>query len=121
MIVAVQASGRTVMSIGPLGFQPADQLVVVDDGPDVGLVDAGGQFGGIVGVDDDHRRALGDVRDDRGLGRFQRSSMKAASVLGSPSRTASAASPLTSLRYQAQRIGDPVESVSGDLGRNFEP
>src|SRR6056297_3248507 len=51
----------------------------------------------------------------RGLGRFHLSSRKAASVLGSPSRTASDATPFTSLRYHAQRIGDPVESVSGDL------
>jgi hypothetical protein len=41
--------------------------------------------------------------------------MKAASVLGSPSSTASASPPLTSLRYQAQMMGEPVESVSGDL------
>jgi ammonia channel protein AmtB len=52
MIVAVQASGRIVMSIGPFGLEPADQLVVVDDRLDVRGVHIGGQFGGVVGVDD---------------------------------------------------------------------
>src|SRR6056297_2699809 len=51
----------------------------------------------------------------RGLGRSHLVRRKAASVLGSPSRTASASPPFTSLRYHAQRIGDSVESVSGDL------
>src|SRR6056297_2920447 len=51
----------------------------------------------------------------RGLGRSHLRSMNAASVLGSPRSTASAATPLISFRYQAQMMGDPVESVSGDL------
>jgi hypothetical protein len=36
-------------------------------------------------------------------------------VFGSPSSTALAGVPFTSVRYQAQMIGLPVESVSGDL------
>ncbi len=106
MIVAVQASGRMVMLIGPLVFEPADQLVVVDDALNVGVVDAVGQFGGVVGVDDDHRlRRRRHSAMIAGLGRSQRCSMNAASVLGSPSSTASAFWPLTSFRYQAQMIG----------------
>src|SRR6056300_1996394 len=50
-----------------------------------------------------------------GLFRFQRFRTKAASVFGSPNNFGAAAMPLTSFRYQDQTIGDPVESVSGDL------
>ena len=50
-----------------------------------------------------------------GFGRFQCFSTKAASVFGSPSRTGVAGVPCTSVRYQAQMMGEPVESVSGDL------
>ena len=50
-----------------------------------------------------------------GFSRPQRVSMKAASVLGSPKRTGLASVPAISVRYQAQMMGDPVESVSGDL------
>ncbi len=49
-----------------------------------------------------------------GLARPQWRSTKAASVFGSPRRTGFAGVPV-SVRYQAQMMGDPVESVSGDL------
>ena len=52
---------------GALGFKAADQLVMVDDRADVGAVDRGGQFGGVVCVDDDDGLIGGDVRDDLGL------------------------------------------------------
>ena len=51
----------------------------------------------------------------RGLGHSQYFTTKFASVFGSPNSTASALVAFTSFRYQAQMMGDPVESVSGDL------
>src|SRR6056297_418906 len=51
----------------------------------------------------------------RGLGRFHFFSIESASVFGSPNKTASASPPFTSFMYHAQRMGEPVESVSGDL------
>src|SRR5690554_4957415 len=42
-------------------------------------------------------------------------STKAASVLGWPSSTGLAFTPLISFRYHAQMIGDPVLSVSGEV------
>jgi hypothetical protein len=56
-----------VMVDRTLRFQPADQLVVVDDRADVRVVDSLGQFGGVVGVDDDDGLAGGDAVDDPGL------------------------------------------------------
>ena len=50
-----------------------------------------------------------------GCGTSQWASMKAASVLGGPSRAASAGCALISLRYQAHKIAEPTESLSGDL------
>ena len=34
---------------------------MINDGQNIGLIDIAGQFGGIVGVDDDHRRVVIDV------------------------------------------------------------
>ena len=45
----------------------------------------------------------------------QRFRTKAASVFGSPRSAGFAGVPFTSVRYQAQMMGEPVESVSGDL------
>jgi hypothetical protein len=87
---------------------------MVDDGLDLRLVDRGRQFGGVVGVDDDDLVVGGDVRMIAGLSRPQCFSTKAASVFGSPRRTGFAGMPI-SFRYQAQMMGEPVESVSGDL------
>jgi hypothetical protein len=53
MIVAVQASGRMVMSIGPFVSSPPTSLWWSMIAADVGGVHVGGQFGGVVGVDDD--------------------------------------------------------------------
>jgi hypothetical protein len=51
----------------PLRLKPADQLVVVDDRADVGGVHVRGQFGGVVGVDDDDGLPGLDAVDDGGL------------------------------------------------------
>jgi hypothetical protein len=115
MMVAVQASGSMRDVDRTLRLEPADQLVVVDDRADVGGVDVLGQFGGVVGVDDDDGLAGSTPSMIAGLSRPQRASMKAASVLGSPRRTGLASVPAISLRYQAQMMGEPVLSVSGDL------
>ncbi len=50
-----------------------------------------------------------------GTPRFQRSRTKVASVLGAPRRTASASSPRTSRRNQAQTIALAALSVSGEV------
>ena len=52
---------------GALGLEPAHQLVVVDDLADVGVVDVGRQFRGIVRVDDHDRCVCGNLGDDLGL------------------------------------------------------
>jgi len=66
MMVAVQASGRMVMSIGVFLYA-ADQHVVVDDRLNFRIVDRGRQFGGVVGVNDHDFVVGGNVGDDRGL------------------------------------------------------
>src|SRR6056300_138711 len=50
-----------------------------------------------------------------GLSRFQRFRTNAASVLGSPNSFGAAAMPFTSFKYHDHTMGEPVESVSGDL------
>ena len=52
---------------GPLGFQTTHQFMVVDDAANVGAVDGSGQFGWVVGIDDDHGLVFGHVRNDLGL------------------------------------------------------
>ena len=114
MMVAVQASGRMVMSIGPLVSSPPTSLwwsmIAVTSSA---LILAGNSAGLLVstttaGVPS----AISDTM--RGLGQSQCFSTKAASVLGSPSKTASAGVFFTSFRNHAQIMGDPVESVSGE-------
>ena len=39
-------------------FQPGHQTVVVNNARDVGIIDVGGQFGGVVGIDD-HNLGVG--------------------------------------------------------------
>ena len=52
-----------------LGFQPADQHVMVDDRHDRGIPDRGRQFGRVVGVDDHHPILCRHVGNDVRLGK----------------------------------------------------
>jgi len=52
----------------PLGFQAADQLVVVDDRGHIQRVDIGGQFGRVVGIHNHGGGAVGNVGHDARLG-----------------------------------------------------
>ena len=115
MIVAVQARGRTVMSIGPLVSSPPTSLWWSMIARMSALLMPAGSSAGLLVSTITTGASSATSAMIAGFGRFQRCKRNAASVFGSPSRTASAASPFTSFMYQAQRMGDPVESVSGDL------
>jgi hypothetical protein len=99
----------------PLRLKPADQLVVVDDRRMSAAFTSAGSSAGLLVSTMTTGCPASTPSMMAGLSRPQRASMKAASVLGSPRRTGVASSPAISLRYQAQMIGEPVLSVSGDL------
>ena len=115
IMVAVQASGRMVMSIGPLVSRPPTSLwwsmIACTSAP---LILAGSSAGLLVSTTTQGWPSSTSAMMSS-MSKPQRCSMKAASVLGWPSRTGLASTPLTSFRYQAQISGEPVESVSGDL------
>jgi hypothetical protein len=97
-----------------LGLDAADQHVMVDDGLDLRLVDRGGSSAGLLVSTITTLSSAVTSWMIAGLSRPQCFSTKAASVFGSPSSTGFAGVPV-SFRYQAQMMGEPVESVSGDL------
>ena len=49
---------------GAFGFKATDELVVVDDGRDIGIIDRLGEFRRVVGIDDHNRRFGGYAVDD---------------------------------------------------------
>jgi hypothetical protein len=115
MIVAVQASGRMVMSIGPFVSSPPTSLWwSMIARMSASLMPSGSSAGLFVSTITTGSPAATSAMIS-GFATPQRLSMKAASVFGSPRSTGFAGSPFTSDRYQAQMMGEPVESVSGDL------
>src|SRR6056297_2441884 len=118
MMVAVQATGSMRMSIGPLVSSPPTSLwwsMIVRMSA---LLMAAGSSAGLLVSTMTTGWSASTSEMISGLSSFQWSSMNAASVLGSPSKTGLASSPLIWLRYHAQMIGLPVLSVSGDLCPN---
>jgi hypothetical protein len=114
MMVAVQASGRMVMSIGFLVFSPPTSMWwSMMPAIFASLTEAGSSAGLLVSTITTVSSALTSAMI-AGFSSPQWRSTKAASVFGSPSNTGLAGVPVW-LRYQAQMIGLPVESVSGDL------
>ena len=118
MIVAVQATGRMVIEIGLLVSRPPTNLWwSMISIMSVLFILLGNSVGLLVSTT---TTCVSSARFDiiSGVAKPQCLSMKAASVLGVPSKIGSAAWPFTSLRYQAQIIALPVLSVSGALCPN---
>ena len=115
MMVAVQASGLIVMSIGArVSSPPASLWWSMIWMMSASLIEAGSSAGLLVSTITTLSSALtSEMISGFSPPHFCRT--KAASVLGSPSSFASAGWPRTSERYHAQISGEPVESVSGDL------
>ena len=115
MIVAVQASGRIVMLIGArVLMPPASRWWSMISITSACSRLAGSSAGLLVSTITQTSSAVTSSMM-RGLDRFQRSSIHNASVFGSPCSTASAGVLRHSFRYQAQMMGEPVESVSGEV------
>ena len=115
MIVAVQATGRTVMLIGPFVFKPPCSMWWSITSVTRASLMLSGSSATLLVSTMMHSSSAVTSSSSSGRSKPQRRRTNNASVFGSPKRRASAGVPRHSERYHAQIRGDPVESVSGDL------
>jgi hypothetical protein len=99
----------------PLGLEPADQLVVVDDRRmSASLMPAGSSAGLLVSTITTGCPGATRIDDPR-LGHVPAREHEGGFGVGLAQQHGLGRRPFTSFRYQAQMMGEPVESVSGDL------